>query len=387
MQATIQAPNVDSAWTWFISFVPPPWQPYIGIVAAAAIILWLVINGLKTLIEFANAVRDFFARGHERKAAAQNVDLPPPRVSIWNADVNSPPRPKTRSQGGIPIITMANMKGGVGKTTFTANLAAYLDGQGKRVLLIDLDYQGSLSQTATAAAGIDRLASMADDLIRSKKTASDILDNAQALDPALPNTKLLSCYYEFSDTEMHELVDWVVAVRSGQSTDDVRFRMTSLLNDDAVQKAFDIVLIDAPPRLSTGTINALCASTHLIIPTILDRMSVEAVIYFSRDIDRMRAKLFPALKLVGVVPTMTQYGNGLQRRELTHVGTLDRDLAQYWHNDKSVLRNAFVPKKAAFSAISGSGIGYVDATQRRYTDEVRAIFNRVGPIVLDRIKR
>ncbi|MBY0563717.1 MAG: ParA family protein [Hyphomonadaceae bacterium] len=380
---TPRAPDIDTAWAWLISFVPAQWQPSLGIAAAAAVFLWLLINGLKSVFELFNAIREFFRRGRERRAAAAEVKLPAPRVSIWNPDINSPPRPKP---GGIPVITTANMKGGVGKTTFTANFAAYLDAKGKRVLLIDLDYQGSLSQTATAAAGSDKVASVVDDIITLGKSPTVILANAQSLGPVMPRSHILTCYYEFSDTEAHELVNWVVAKRTGQPTDDIRFRMTQFLSDDAVQRNYDVVLIDAPPRFSTGTINALCASTHLVIPTILDRMSVEAVIYFSRDIERMRAKLFPSLKLVGVVPTMVQYKTRLMPAEVSHAATLDRDLAQYWRTDRAVLRDAFVPDKSAFRAIAGSGIGYIDAGKRKYTLEVREIFDRVGKIIAERVR-
>lgn len=279
------------------------------------------------------------------------------------------------------------MKGGVGKTTFTANFAAYLDiKKKKRVLLIDLDYQGSLSQTTTAAAHSERIGSSVDDLITGKKSISELLANAQDLSPALPNSKILTCYYEFSDTETHELVDWVVAQRSGQQVDDIRFRLCELLRHDDVQKQFDYVLIDAPPRFSTGTINALCASTHLVIPTKLDRMSVEAVIYFSRDVDRMKPRLFPSLKLVGVVPTMTKYGTRLLPDEASHVGTLNRDLAQYWKKDRSVIERAFIPDTKSISFISGSGVAYVDAGERAKTRNARDIFDRVGDLVFEQIK-
>src|SRR5690606_8842710 len=111
-------------------------------------------------------------------------------------------------------------------------------------------------------------------------------------------------------TETHEMVDWLLALRDGMPKDDLRFRLTRLLNDDAVQSHFDLVMIDAPPRFSTGTINALCASTHLIIPTVLDQMSAEAVIYFSRDVASMRRDLFPGLELIGVVPTLVHQATG-----------------------------------------------------------------------------
>ncbi|MEZ5972490.1 MAG: ParA family protein [Hyphomonadaceae bacterium] len=365
--------------------MPTELRPWLGLGVTVAIIGWFVLKGLQAVFDFLKSVVDFF-RSLGKTPPNDDVKLPPPRVSIWNADVNSPPRPKTAAQNGIPIITTANMKGGVGKTTFTANFAAYLDNElGKKVLLIDLDYQGSLSQTTTAAANSDRLGSAVDDLITGKKPIADILANAQPLGPALQHSKILTCYYEFSDTETHELVDWVVAQRTGQPTDDVRFRLTELLRDDAVQKHYDYVLIDAPPRFSTGTINALCASTHLVVPTKLDRMSVEAVIYFSRDVDRMRSKLFPGLKLVGVVPTMTKVGTRIQPDEQGHVRTLNRDLAQYWRTERSVIESAFIPDTTAISYIAGSGIAYFDAGDKKKTQKARAIFDRVGAAVVSRM--
>lgn len=383
-----QIPSIESAWTWLIGFVPVELRPYLGLAVTIAIIVFFVLKGLQAVFDFFKSVVLFFQSISRKKSASEDVKLPPPRVSIWNADVNSPPRPKALSQGGIPIITTANMKGGVGKTTFTANFAAYLDAKKqKRVLLIDLDYQGSLSQTMTAAANSENLGSAVDDLVTGRRPISQILESAQSLDPALKRSKILTCYYEFADTEVHELVDWVVAARNGQATDDIRFRLTELLRDDAVQKEFDYVLIDAPPRFSTGTINALCASTHLIIPTKLDRMSVEAVIFFSRDVDRMRAKLFPGLKLVGVVPTMTKIGTRLLPDEVGHLTTLNRDLAQYWgRRNDCVIGGAFIPDTKAISFISGSGVAYFNAGERAKTTKARAIFDRVGPKVFEQIK-
>lgn len=279
------------------------------------------------------------------------------------------------------------MKGGVGKTTLTANLAAHFDAQGKRVLLIDLDYQGSLSQTALAAANIPRMQSVVDQLIRPGTTIGATLEDSQTLTPALPNSRIQTCYYEFSDTETHEMVDWLSALRNGQSVGDVRFRLCSLLRQFAVQKGFDLVLIDAPPRFSTGTINALCASTHLIIPTLLDRMSAEAVIYFSRDVAAMRQRqLFPELKLIGVVPTLVYQMDGFTAREQDVIELLDRSLQPYWGPTHSVITTAAVPRKNAIGDIAGVGIGYFDAGERRKTQEVRRVFDRLGSVVATRIR-
>ncbi len=378
------APTIDSAWTWLVGLVPPEWRPVVGILAAVAILAWLLMNGLKIVFEVIRAWQDI-----DRKRQLDNTpspalptNLPPPRVSVWNSDTQSPMRPRLVSNGGIPIITIANMKGGVGKTTITANLAAYLDKEGKRVLIIDLDYQGSLSQTALAAANISKMGSAVDDLISGKKPIGAILEASQTLTPALPRSRILTCYYEFADTETHEMVQWL----SGNSGDDLRFRLAKLLQDDKVKEQFDVVLIDAPPRFSTGTINALCASTHLIIPTVLDQMSAEAVIYFSRDVAAMRTRLFPSLRLIGVIPTMVFESKEFTPRERAIINHINQSLTTYWGQTKAVLERAFVPRKNAIGDISGVGIGYIDAGTSRNTRAVRAIFDRVGKVVYEQVK-
>lgn len=381
-----QAPSLDWAWNWLVSQVPEELRPALGIFAALAILVWIFVKALKTLLDLAAALAEMRRRrAREREEKAPHGPLPAPRVSVWTPPVNNPPRPFAPSDGGIPIITTANMKGGVGKTTLTANLAAYFDSMGKRVLLIDLDYQGSLSQTALAAANIARIGSVVDDLIRGDHSAAQILQASQTLDPALPNSRILTCYYEFSDTETHEMVDWLVAVRNGTPTDDLRFRLTKLLRDDAIQNNFDIVLIDAPPRFSTGTINALCASTHLVIPTVLDQMSAEAVIYFSRDVAAMKKNLFPQLRLIGVVPTLVYQSTAFSQREQDVIRRINEALRPYWGVKQAVLEKAFVPRKNAIGDIAGAGIGFFDAGQQRYTKEVRDIFVRVGRQVEDRL--
>jgi chromosome partitioning protein len=228
-------------------------------------------------------------------------EMPPPKVSFWTLPIDRLTRPK-KLPNSIPIVTVAAMKGGVGKTTLTANLAAVLDTKGKRVLLIDLDYQGSLSHTVTAAANMAVKASAVDSLIDGSGTSEQLLNSVRELGTSLPNTKVLTCYYQFSDTETNVMIDWICDMRNGKKVDDIRFRLEALLHDRTVQDEFDIILIDAPPRFSTGAINAFCASTHLIIPTVLDAMSAEAAVYFSQDIAATRQKLFPDLELVGVVP-------------------------------------------------------------------------------------
>jgi chromosome partitioning protein len=304
---------------------------------------------------------------------------------MWHKAVTSPPRPVRPRDGGIPVITLANMKGGVGKTTVTANLAAALDASGKRVLLIDFDYQGSLSQTALAAANISKMGSVVDDLIRGDRSMASILQESQTLQPALPNSRILTCYYEFSDTETQSMISWLDRLRDGTPEPDVRFRLAHLLSEPVIKNDFDIVLIDAPPRFTTGAVNAFCASTHLLVPTVLDQMSAEAVVYFSRDLTAMRNDLFPRLSLIGVVPTMVYQAGGYTEREQAIITYLNQTLQPFWGNRRAVLDETPVPRRNAIGDIAGSGIGYFDAGTTSKTREVRAIFDALRQVVEQRL--
>jgi len=366
--------------------VPAEWRPLVGLAALMAIVAWAAIKFFTTILDFIERIRTFLKRkALERQPIAPSTNLPPPRVSIWNRSVSNPPRPRTPDERGIPILTVATMKGGVGKTTLTANLAAYFDRRGKKVLLIDFDYQGSLSHTVLAAAKMSRKGSVVDHLIKRDKPMGAILEDSQSLVGALPNSRILTCYYEFSDTETHEMVDWLNALNAGTPTDDLRFRLCELLRDDSVHNAYDLVIIDSPPRFTTGAINAFCASTHLLIPTVLDQMSAEAAVYFSRDVASMRQTLFPRLGLVGVVPTMTYRQSELTPREDAVIDFLNHSLSPYWGDQNTVLKRAFVPRKNAIGDIAGSGIGYVDAGDRSRTILVRDIFDRVGAAVGEKL--
>ena len=228
-------------------------------------------------------------------------------------------------------------------------------------------------------------ASAVDSLIDGSGTSEQLLNSVRELGTSLPNTKVLTCYYQFSDTETNVMIDWICDMRNGKKVDDVRFRLEALLHDRTVQDEFDIILIDAPPRFSTGAINAFCASTHLIIPTVLDAMSAEAAVYFSQDIAATRQKLFPDLELLGVVPSMTYRNETFTRRESDIVDYLNDSLKKFWGGNSVVLSKANIPRKNAIGDAAGLDISYLNAGSRRATAEVRAIFDRVGEEIFKRL--
>jgi hypothetical protein len=83
---------------------------------------------------------------------------------------------------------------------------------------------------------------------------------------------------------------------------DVRYNLAEVLQSKAVRDAFDVVILDCPPRLTTSTAQALCAGSHLLIPTILDKPCAEAVVTFCEEVELLRKTgICPMLKYVGVV--------------------------------------------------------------------------------------
>jgi chromosome partitioning protein len=383
-----EIPSIELAWRWLVSVVPVAIRPYLGLAAVIGILVWFGMQFLTGALNTWRAWTEVLRRRERSKEppAPKTPISAEPRQRIWHKPVSNPTRPVRPKDGGIPIVTLANMKGGVGKTTVTANLAASLDAMGKRVLLIDFDYQGSLSQTALAAANISKMGSVVDDLIRGDRTMAAILQDSQTLAPALPNSRILTCYYEFSDTETQSMISWLDDVKSGAAQKDVRFRLAELLAQPVVKDNFDIVLIDAPPRFSTGAINAFCASTHLLIPTVLDQMSAEAVVYFSRDLTAMRNELFPRLSLIGVVPTIVYQAGRYTEREQAVITYLNQTLQPFWGNRQSVLSEVPVPRRNAIGDIAGSGIGYYDAGSTSNTRDVRAIFDALRNLVERRLR-
>ena len=384
MAHPLEMPDAQRLWDWGVSFVPDQYKQWVVVVGTALVTALVVLNYATNLLRFWREIRNLW-RPKKVVEPLGPDDMPPPKVSFWTKPVDAALRPQ-KLTNSIPIVTVAAMKGGVGKTTLTANLAAFLDNKGKRVLLIDFDYQGSLSQMVTAAANISVKASVVDSLIDGTATPETILRSARKLSPALPNTKLLSCYYQFSDTETNVMVNWVCAERLGQKPEEIRFRLESLLHNQDVQSEFDFILIDAPPRFSTGAMNAFCASTHMIIPTVLDSMSAEAAIYFSQDIASMRQELFPDLELIGVIPSMTYQNSKYTRREGNIIDYLNDNLKKFWGGRSIVLENANIPRKNAIGDAAGMDIGYLDAGTKTATAEVRKIFDRAGAEILKRLE-
>jgi chromosome partitioning protein len=274
----------------------------------------------------------------------------------------------------LKVLMVANLKGGVGKTTLVANLAAYFAKKlKKRVLVIDFDYQGSLTRMMLLGVQISLGSSiLADTLLEGRIDGKWVTDHALRMGTILPNAQLITCGQTFEGFEFRLFLRGLL----GETQDDVRYRLSRLLLSKEVQDAFDIVLIDAPPRSSAGALNALFASHGLIVPTVLDDLAVDAVGRFLQRCNRYR-EFNPALNQAAVVGTLTE-ASSLNAGELSALDSVRRGLA-YWGGEAHIMgRN--IRHFRALSKAAGREIGYLEDRG------VRAVFDELGAEIVEKFQ-
>ena len=183
------------------------------------------------------------------------------------------------------VYTLVNQKGGVGKTTTTINLAAYLAQLGQRVLVVDLDPQAN----ATSCLGVDKLnveGGTYEALLGDTNVTAYVLLNEKLKLSLLPSSPSLA------GAEV-ELVDELAR--------EVRLRKAI----QQVSANYDYVLIDCPPSLGLLTVNGLMAAMDgVIVPVQCEYLALEGLGQLTQTIERVRSLLFPELRVRGVVLTM-----------------------------------------------------------------------------------
>jgi chromosome partitioning protein len=197
------------------------------------------------------------------------------------------------------IVAIANQKGGVGKTTTAVNLAACLADEGCEVLLIDLDPQGN----ATSGVGVDRdecEQSIYDALVGGVKVDDLILETS---------TKGLSLIASTTDLAGAEIELVSDSYRE--------YRLRGCLA--GLERQFDYVILDCPPSLGLLTVNALVASSTVLVPIQTEYYALEGLGHLLQTIGLIHEHLNPALTLEGILLTMVDSRTNLSEQVATEV--------------------------------------------------------------------
>lgn len=182
------------------------------------------------------------------------------------------------------IIAFANQKGGVAKTTSTHNIGVALSDQDKKVLLIDLDSQASL----TLSVGFEPL--------EIKKNIVNVLDRVPC--------EIKECIYPIKEnlhiiTSMIDLAGLEMEMLSRTSRENILKRAL-----EPIKNEYDFILIDCPPQLSILTVNALSCADGVIIPTKTDYLSYRGIKQLLESIDEVKEFINPKLEVLGTIATL-----------------------------------------------------------------------------------
>ena len=201
----------------------------------------------------------------------------------------------------MKVVAIANQKGGVGKTTTTINLGAYLAQKGQRVLVVDLDPQAN----ATSCLGVDKLSVQGgtyEALLGDSNIISYVLFNERLKLSLLPSSPSLA------GAEV-ELVD--------ETARELRLRNAI----GPLADKYDYILIDCPPSLGLLTLNGLMAAVDgIIVPVQCEYLALEGLGQLTQTIERVRSLLFPELRVRGVVLTMFDSRTNLANDVVAEVG-------------------------------------------------------------------
>ena len=195
------------------------------------------------------------------------------------------------------ILSIANQKGGVGKTTTAINLAAALAATEQKILVLDLDPQGN----ASTGLGVE--------LAHRENSTAELFegDEAKPLATRLPNLEIIPASENL-----------LTLARDLPNKPNPAFMLKPALVSLA-QADYDYILIDCPPGLNLLTLNALAGSDGVIVPLQSEFFALEGLSQILQTIEQIKAELNPALYLEGVLLTMFDPRNNLSSQVLEDV--------------------------------------------------------------------
>jgi chromosome partitioning protein len=303
-------PGFSQLQAWFTQANPRAQTAILGLIFMTCVVLAIFAyersrkaDQLKEQLKTAQSAADGFKNDATNLQARWDrlLDVES-KEQLWQRPYKvAPPKSVLPGQRKTRFLTVLNLKGGVGKTTLTSNLAATLSlDHTKRILLVDIDFQGTLGDATVDPKYVT--------LQREKADTADRLLTPASVVSVLP--KLLVPMNGVSGSKVVlandtlERLDYSLQARFFvDPNEEVRYFFVPHFHTDFVLDQFDLVIFDCPPRLTTSTINALTCSDLVIIPTKLDVGSVNAV---PRTIDWLQTlNGITQARLLGVIATQT----------------------------------------------------------------------------------
>ena len=253
------------------------------------------------------------------------------------------------------VIAVVNQKGGTGKTTTCENLGIGLANEGKKVLLVDTDPQGSL----TIALGNPR----PDDL---PVTLTDLMAKIMQDQPPLPKEGILS----------HE--EGVYLVPANITLSGLEVSLVNAMSRETILKQYletvkgqyDYILLDCMPSLGMLTVNALAASDQVLIPVQANYLSAKGLEQLLQTVNKVKRQINPKLRIEGILLTMVDSRTNYAKE----ISTLIRNT----YGSKLKVYDADIPRSVRAAEISAEGVsifkhdpgGKVAEAYRSLTKEV-----------------
>ncbi|MEW6367972.1 MAG: ParA family protein [Acidobacteriota bacterium] len=212
---------------------------------------------------------------------------------------------ESRYSSAVVIISIANQKGGVGKTTTAVNLVAALAFKGHRSLLVDMDPQSNSTMSFVDPQTVER--SMYDVLVDKQCTMEQVIRPTTVLGLDIAPSRISMAKLE---TKLLGEVDG-------------HYRLKDRL--DEVRQRYSFVVIDTPPTLGLITVNALVAATHLLIPIQSSYFALEGTDDLLETVDKVKSRPNPGLKILGVLVTLHDRRTAIARDSLAAIRNLFGD--------------------------------------------------------------
>jgi cellulose biosynthesis protein BcsQ len=313
--------------------------------------------------------------------AYAEVATPEDAAKFWSRAAHRWDDYTLKMANSIPILFFGNQKGGVGKTMTAINLASCFAGRGEKVLLIDLDYQGSSSAIALLQGG-----TISGETPRKSKVNYLFEAPLKADWPALAirtidkNLDLIEAYYTFEALERGLEYRWTL----NSIDDDARYRLAKVLLAPEIQEKYDRVILDGPPRFTLGFVCGIAAATHVFVPTMVDQLAAQSVIYFAQQFKKLGPILNPALRISGVIGTVN-FGipaNTLPGTLARVADTIDSRLkAVLGIGNDLFIREAVIKKTREITEAVESGIPYIKVPS------VRPMYDQLASVISSRAPR